>query len=70
MRLEVQDISRLALWERARLGVGYIPQSPSVLWDLTVEQNLVTFHQIVRGRPPPSVEDVAARVEEPARGSR
>ena len=29
--------------------VGYVPQRPSVLWDLTVRGNLVAFHRIVHG---------------------
>ena len=42
-----EDASRWPLWRRARAGIGYIPQSPSVLWDLTVAENLTTFHRIV-----------------------
>ncbi len=61
--LDGRDISFLPLWERARLGIGYIPQSPSVLWDLSVEDNLVTFHRIVHGHGPASVKEEAARVE-------
>jgi lipopolysaccharide export system ATP-binding protein len=67
VRLDGTDISALALWERARLGIGYIPQSPSVLWDLSVEDNLVTFHKVVFGHGPASVEAEAARVELGAR---
>jgi lipopolysaccharide export system ATP-binding protein len=63
VRLDGRDITVLPLWQRARLGVGYIPQSPSVLWDLSVRQNLVTFHRIVFGRPPASVDEEAARVD-------
>jgi lipopolysaccharide export system ATP-binding protein len=37
------DVSRWPLWRRARAGIGYIPQSPSVLWDLTPVENLRTF---------------------------
>jgi len=37
------DVSRWPLWRRARAGIGYIPQSPSVLWDLTPLENLRTF---------------------------
>jgi lipopolysaccharide export system ATP-binding protein len=47
--LDGKDVSRLALWQRARLGLGYIPQAPSVLWDLTVQNNLHTFFRVVRG---------------------
>ncbi len=35
-----------------RLGLGYIPQSPSVLWDLTVRENFRSFFQIARGKRP------------------
>jgi lipopolysaccharide export system ATP-binding protein len=37
------DVSAWPLWRRARAGIGYIPQSPSVLWDLTAAENLRTF---------------------------
>ncbi len=47
--LEGSDISAWPLWRRARAGVGYIPQTPSVLWGQTVRSNLVTFHRIVHG---------------------
>ena len=43
-----RDVSREPLWQRVRRGVGYIPQTPSVLWDLTVEQNLATFARLTR----------------------
>jgi len=39
------------LWQRARAGVGYVPQGPSVLWDLTVRENLVAFRTIARLPP-------------------
>lgn len=37
------DVSRCPLWQRARLGLGYLPQTPSVLLDLTVRENLAVF---------------------------
>ncbi|MFO0676357.1 MAG: ATP-binding cassette domain-containing protein [Polyangiaceae bacterium] len=40
----------LALWQRARLGLGYIPQTPSVLWDFDVASNLRAFEKVVGGR--------------------
>jgi lipopolysaccharide export system ATP-binding protein len=35
-----QDISRLPMYKRARRGLGYLPQEPSVFRRLTVEQNI------------------------------
>jgi lipopolysaccharide export system ATP-binding protein len=49
IRLGAQDMSRWPLWARAREGVGYVPQTPSVLWDLSVEENLRVYHRIVYG---------------------
>jgi lipopolysaccharide export system ATP-binding protein len=63
VRLDGADITGMPLWKRARLGVGYIPQSPSVLWDLSVRENLVTFHRVVHGVSPASVKEAAERVE-------
>jgi lipopolysaccharide export system ATP-binding protein len=49
------------LWRRARAGVGYVPQGPSVLWDLTVRENLDAFRKIA-GLPPEDAEKAASRV--------
>jgi lipopolysaccharide export system ATP-binding protein len=40
-----RDVTRLPLWARARAGLGYVPQTPSVLFDLTVEDNLKSFER-------------------------
>ncbi|HEY6725547.1 MAG TPA: ATP-binding cassette domain-containing protein [Polyangiaceae bacterium] len=45
--LQGRDVTQLPLWVRARLGVGYVPQTPSVLLDLTVERNVQTFAKLV-----------------------
>ncbi len=49
VHLEGVEVTQWPLWKRARQGIGYIPQHPSVLWDLTVRENLVTFHQVAHG---------------------
>ncbi len=36
-----QDVSRLAMYQRARRGMGYLAQEPSVFGRLTVRQNLM-----------------------------
>lgn len=38
--LDGKDISRLRMYQRARLGIAYLPQEPSVFRRLTVEQNI------------------------------
>ena len=39
--LDGEDISNLPLYQRARRGISYLPQEPSVFRKLTVEQNLL-----------------------------
>ncbi len=55
------DVTTWPLWKRARAGVGYVPQSQSVLLSLTVRHNLETFLTIARGDPI-GVEEAATRV--------
>jgi lipopolysaccharide export system ATP-binding protein len=41
------DISRLPMYKRARRGVGYLPQEPSVFKRLTVEENILAILETV-----------------------
>ena len=41
VRLGDRDLSGLPLHERARLGIGYLPQEPSIFRKLTVRENLL-----------------------------
>ncbi len=38
--LNDQDITQLAMYKRAKLGIGYLPQEPSVFRKLSVEDNI------------------------------
>ena len=38
-----KDVSRMPMYKRARLGLGYLPQETSVFRKLTVEQNLLAI---------------------------
>src|SRR5712692_6800932 len=41
VRLGDRDLSGLPLHQRARLGIGYLPQEPSIFRKLTVRQNFL-----------------------------
>jgi lipopolysaccharide export system ATP-binding protein len=43
LTIDQQDITRLPMHQRARLGVGYLPQEPSIFRKLTVEQNIMAI---------------------------
>lgn len=38
--LDNQEITKLAMYQRARLGIGYLPQEPSIFRKLSVEDNI------------------------------
>jgi len=45
--LDGQDISTLPMYQRARLGVGYLPQEASIFRGLSVEDNVMGVVEIV-----------------------
>jgi lipopolysaccharide export system ATP-binding protein len=49
VRFDGKDISRLPMFRRARLGVGYLPQEASVFKQLSVENNLMAILETVPG---------------------
>ncbi len=44
--LDGQDVSRLPMYRRARLGIGYLPQEMSVFRGLNVEDNILAILEI------------------------
>ena len=44
--LDGDDITRLPMYRRARLGIGYLPQEASIFRGLTVEQNILSVLEI------------------------
>ena len=49
--LDGTDITRLPMYRRARLGVGYLPQEASVFRGLTVERNIMAALEVVEADP-------------------
>jgi lipopolysaccharide export system ATP-binding protein len=45
IRIGDADVSRMPMYKRARLGLGYLPQETSVFRKLTVEQNILAILQ-------------------------
>lgn len=41
--IDGQDMTRMTMYQRARLGVGYLPQEASIFRGLTVEQNIMAI---------------------------
>lgn len=54
--LDDQDITTLPMYKRARLGLGYLPQEPSIFKKLSVEDNLRLLLEIVQPIPPDQFE--------------
>jgi lipopolysaccharide export system ATP-binding protein len=54
-----EDITSLPMYQRARLGIGYLPQEASVFRKLTVEENVLAILETLR--LPPSEQRPRAR---------
>ncbi len=61
IHLDDTDLSRLPMHRRARLGVGYLPQEPSVFRQLSVEDNILA---ILETRSDLSAAQRRARLEQ------
>ena len=48
VKFQGRDITRLPMHLRARLGIGYLTQEPSVFRKLTVEQNILAILEICK----------------------
>jgi len=49
--LDEQDLTRVPMHQRARLGISYLAQEPSVFRRLTVEQNLLAILETIEKQP-------------------
>ncbi len=51
IKLDGTDITDLPMYRRARLGIGYLPQEPSIFRGLTVEQNIRAVLEVAERSP-------------------
>ena len=49
--LDGHDVTRLPMYQRARLGLGYLPQEASIFRGLSVEDNIMAVLEIVEEDP-------------------
>ena len=48
IRLDDEEIGKLPMYKRARLGIGYLPQESSIFRKLTVEQNIMAIAETLK----------------------
>lgn len=63
VELDQADISALPMYQRARMGISYLPQEPSIFRKLTVNENLRAVLEI-RGLGNAEVEELTAKLLE------
>lgn len=56
-----KDVTHLPMYQRARLGLGYLPQESSIFKKLTVEQNIIALWELLDIIPPKKYQ---SRLEE------
>jgi lipopolysaccharide export system ATP-binding protein len=64
IELNGYDITRLPMYRRARLGIGYLPQEASIFRGLTVEKNIRAVLQLVEPNRRRREEQLDALLEE------
>jgi lipopolysaccharide export system ATP-binding protein len=62
--LDGRDVTRLPMYRRARLGIGYLPQEASIFRGMTVEQNIMAVLELVEPRRKKRKEQLDNLLEE------
>jgi urea transport system ATP-binding protein len=60
VRFDGKDLTKLSAFERARLGIGYVPQGREIFPRLTVAENIAVGESGARGRPTAPLEELFA----------
>ena len=64
IELDGHDVTTLPMYQRARLGIGYLPQEPSIFRGLNVEDNIRAVLEVVEPNKKRREEDLNALLEE------
>lgn len=62
--LDGEDVTNLPMYQRARLGVGYLPQEASIFRGLTVEQNIMSVLELIEPNRKARKEQLDSLLEE------
>jgi lipopolysaccharide export system ATP-binding protein len=62
--LDGREVTRLPMYRRARLGIGYLPQEASIFRGMTVEQNIMAVLELVEPRRKKRREQLDSLLEE------
>ncbi|MDR1499254.1 MAG: LPS export ABC transporter ATP-binding protein [Rickettsiales bacterium] len=58
------DITNFPMYERAKIGIGYLPQEPSIFRNMTVEDNIYSILEIAEKNKQKRVEKLGELLEE------
>jgi lipopolysaccharide export system ATP-binding protein len=64
IELDGHDVTALPMYQRARLGIGYLPQEASIFRGLTVEQNIRAVLEVVEPSSKRREHDLDALLDE------
>jgi lipopolysaccharide export system ATP-binding protein len=64
IELDGHDVTRLPMYQRARLGIGYLPQEASIFRGLNVEQNIRAVLEVVEPSAKQREHDLNALLDE------
>jgi lipopolysaccharide export system ATP-binding protein len=62
--LDGRDVTKLPMYQRARLGIGYLPQEASIFRGLSVEENIRAVLEVVEPSAKRREHDLSALLEE------
>ena len=64
IEIDGADVTNLPMYQRARLGVGYLPQEASIFRGMSVEENILSVVELVEKDKSAQVAEVDALLDE------